>query len=195
MCCSVQERNGNAPIFILQTKRILGSESPQQSPLYPSKYLFRWLQRPQRLCFALSLRGHDDKGSQRLDSELTENQAKDNSINLILPGGNAHSGVANIEPRKGSRVPVGIWSITQGDERNLDRYEGYPWLYDKHEFRVKLPDLRTVSAIAYIMTPGRRWAAPSPYYLHTIKQGYEDFGFDRRNLLYAARTPVKGVSA
>lgn len=109
--------------------------------------------------------------------------------------GNSRSGVANIEPRKGSRVPVGIWSITQGDERNLDRYEGYPWLYDKHEFRVKLPDLHTVSAIAYIMTPGRRWAAPSPYYLHTIKQGYEDFGFDRRNLLYAARTPVKGVSA
>lgn len=90
---------------------------------------------------------------------------------------------------------MGIWSITQGDERNLDRYEGFPFLYRKQEFRVKLPDLRTVSAIAYLMTPGRSWAAPSPYYLHTIKQGYEDFGFDRLNLLYAARTPVKGVSA
>lgn len=77
--------------------------------------------------------------------------------------GNPRFGVANIEPRKGSRVPVGIWSITQGDERSLDRYEGYPSLYDKHEFREKLPDLRTVSAIAYIMTPGRRWAAPPPH--------------------------------
>ena len=38
-------------------------------------------------------------------------------------------GTANIEPRKGCSVPVGIWSVTQGDERNLDRYEGYPHLY------------------------------------------------------------------
>lgn len=108
--------------------------------------------------------------------------------------GNSRSGVANIEPRKGSRVPVGIWSITQEDERNLDRYEGYPFLYEKHEFRVKLPDLRTVSAIAYIMTPGRNWAPPSPYYIDVIKRGYKHFGFDNRKLLYAARTPVKGTN-
>ena len=75
--------------------------------------------------------------------------------------GNSRSGVANIEPRKGSRVPVGIWSITQTDEKALDRYEGFPFLYRKQEFRVKLPDLRTVTAIAYIMTPGRTWAQPS----------------------------------
>lgn len=108
--------------------------------------------------------------------------------------GNRFSGVANIEPRKGSRVPVGIWSITQSDERELDRYEGYPTLYTKHEFRVKLPDLRTVPAIAYIMTPGRSWSKPSGYYLDIIKQGYKDFGFNPRNLMYAARTPVKEVS-
>ena len=109
--------------------------------------------------------------------------------------GNSRSGVANIEPRKGSRVPVGIWSITQTDEKALDRYEGFPFLYRKQEFRVKLPDLRTVTAIAYIMTPGRTWAQPSPYYLHVIRQGYDDFRFDHWKLLYAARTPVKGVSA
>lgn len=113
---------------------------------------------------------------------------------LTFRGNSRVCGVANIEPRKGSRVPVGIWSITQGDEHNLDRYEGYPFLYGKHEFRVKLPDLRTVSAIAYIMTPGRAWTRPSAYYLNTIKQGYKDFGFDNRNLLYAAKTPVKGVN-
>ncbi len=105
------------------------------------------------------------------------------------------TGVANIEPRKGSRVPVGIWSITQADEKALDRYEGFPFLYRKQEFRVKLPDLRTVTAIAYIMTPGRNWGMPSPFYLHTIKEGYKDFSFDSRKLLYAARTPLKGVSA
>lgn len=104
--------------------------------------------------------------------------------------GNARGGVANIEPRAGSRVPVGIWEITKKDEAALDRYEGFPWLYRKEEFRVKLPDLRTVTAMAYIMTPGRAWSRPSPYYLRTIKQGYKDFGFSPRNLMYAARTPI-----
>lgn len=59
---------------------------------------------------------------------------------------------------------------------------------------IKLPDLRTVSAIAYIMTPGRLWAQPSPYYLSIIKQGYKDFGFQPRNLLYASRTPTTQAS-
>ncbi len=108
--------------------------------------------------------------------------------------GNSRSGVANIEPRKGSSVPVGIWSITESDERELDRYEGYPHLYYKETFMIKLPDLRTVSAIAYIMTPGRLWAQPSPYYLSIIKQGYKDFGFQPRNLLYASRTPTTQAS-
>lgn len=99
-------------------------------------------------------------------------------------------GVANIEPRKGSEVPVGIWSITSEDERRLDRYEGYPTLYTKKVMMIKLPDLRTVPAIVYVMTPGKLWSKPSPYYLNTIKQGYQDFGFPARKLLYAATHPV-----
>lgn len=107
--------------------------------------------------------------------------------------GNSYTGVANVEPRKGSRVPVGIWSITETDEQKLDRYEGYPYLYKKYAFPIELPDLRTVPAMIYIMTPGRDWQKPSPSYLRVIKQGYKDFGFDCRNLLYAARNPAKKV--
>lgn len=105
--------------------------------------------------------------------------------------GNHHTGVANIEPRKGSHVPVGIWSITKTDERALDRYEGFPHLYRKQEFRIELEDLHTVTAIAYVMVPGRNWAKPSTYYLQTIKKGYKDFCLgSTKNLLYAAHTPV-----
>lgn len=103
-------------------------------------------------------------------------------------------GVANIEPRGGSRVPVGIWSVTESDERALDRYEGFPHLYKKVEFRVKLPDLRTVSATAYVMVKGLAWSQPSPYYLNIIKQGYRDFRFSNRRLMYAARTRLEEVS-
>lgn len=117
-----------------------------------------------------------------------------NGYRLTFRGNNRSNGVANIEPRHGSSVPVGIWSITDRDESNLDRYEGFPFLYDKVTFKVQLPDLRTVDAIAYIMTGGRPWARPSAYYLETIKQGYRDFGFDNRKLLYAARTCVASHS-
>lgn len=113
-----------------------------------------------------------------------------NGYRLTFRGNSRHFGVANIEPRHGSSVPVGIWSITAQDERSLDRYEGFPYLYDKVTFKVQLPDLRTADAIAYVMTGGRHWAPPSPYYLNTIKQGYRDFGFENRKLLYAARTHV-----
>ena len=117
-----------------------------------------------------------------------------NGHRITFRGNSRYWGVANIEPRHGSSVPVGIWQITDQDERNLDRYEGFPRLYDKVTFRVQLPDLRTVDAIAYVMTGGRPWAQPSAYYLETIKQGYRDFGFENRKLLYAARTPVAHLS-
>lgn len=103
---------------------------------------------------------------------------------------NRKTGVANIEPRKGSHVPVGIWSITESDECNLDRYEGYPTLYTKKIMTIKLPDLRTVPAIVYVMTPKKAWRNPSHSYLHTIRQGYKDFGFCDRRLMYAASHPM-----
>ena len=33
-------------------------------------------------------------------------------------------GVANIVKKKGSKVPGGIWEISESDERELDVYEG-----------------------------------------------------------------------
>lgn len=108
--------------------------------------------------------------------------------------GSCRSGVANIEPRKGSNVPVVVWSITQSDEKSLDRYEGFPHLYQKETFMVKLPDLRTVPAMAYIMVSGLSWARPDPHYLGIIKQGYKDFEVSPRKLMYAARTRLEGVS-
>ena len=106
----------------------------------------------------------------------------------------SRGGVANIEPRKGSRVPVGIWSVTESDERALDRYEGFPWLYAKVSLSVTLPTTGTITAMAYVTVGGRPWSQPTPYYLGVIKQGYRDFGFSNRKLLYAARARLKEVS-
>ena len=105
---------------------------------------------------------------------------------LVFRGNSRNWGVATIEPcGDGVSVPVGIWSITPADEAALDRYEGWPWLYEKQTFPVKVKS-RRVNAMAYIMTPGHKIAPPSDTYLNTILQGYEDFGFDTEPLLEAA---------
>lgn len=105
---------------------------------------------------------------------------------LVFRGNSRHCGVATIEPcGDGVSVPAGIWSITERDEAALDRYEGWPWLYEKQLFTVKVKG-RKVKAMAYIMTDGHKIAAPTDYYLDTIVRGYEDFGFDAAPLLEAA---------
>ncbi len=111
---------------------------------------------------------------------------------LLFRGNASHFGVATIEPRKGASVPVGIWSISDMDERALDWYEGWPRLYGKRIFRVKVRD-KMISAMAYIMTPGHKIAPPSRAYLATIAQGYSDFGFDIEPLMAAAENAERSM--
>lgn len=97
--------------------------------------------------------------------------------------------VATIVPRKDSRVPIVLWEISEQDERNLDRYEGFPRLYFKKDFRVYLGK-RKVSAFAYIMSSGYDVGVPSEYYYNIILEGYTDNDIDTKPLfaaLFAAR--------
>lgn len=107
---------------------------------------------------------------------------------LEFHGGNG-SAVATIVPREDSRVPVVLWEISEHDERNLDRYEGFPRLYFKKDFRVYLGK-RKVNAFAYIMSSGYEVGIPSECYYNTILEGYTDNDIDTKPLfaaLFAAR--------
>lgn len=106
--------------------------------------------------------------------------------------GNSRSGVANIEPCRGECVPVGIWAVSQTDEAALDWYEGYPRLYTKQFFVVKVRG-RMVEAMAYVMTPGHKIEPPSKRYLDTILEGYADFRFRTVPLMDAAAEAQKGA--
>lgn len=89
---------------------------------------------------------------------------------------------ANIEPKRGDKVPVLVWEISDADERNLDRYEGYPHLYDKRELLLSVNG-KMVTALAYIMTDeynNHHDGKIRSSYEETIKQGYADAGFDRK---------------
>ena len=93
-------------------------------------------------------------------------------------------GCATIEQREGKKVPVLIWEISPSDEKNLDRYEGYPNFYYKKDLTLTVQMTGTdasqeLTAMVYIMDERRRLASPTGYYYKVLADGYEDFGFDK----------------
>ena len=88
---------------------------------------------------------------------------------------------ADIEPCEGSEIPVLVWEINPLDERSLDRYEGYPFYYIKKDLEVAMSDTgETVTAMAYVMTRGRKASVPpAKHYYDVIAEGYDRFGFDK----------------
>jgi len=107
---------------------------------------------------------------------------------LVFRGG-WNIAVATIEKKKGSRVPVVLWTIEAADEAALDRYEGYPFLYRKETIEAET-DSGTIQAMAYVMNEGRAAGSPSRYYLDTIARGYEEAGF-RKETLYKSAFSIK----
>lgn len=100
---------------------------------------------------------------------------------LLFRGNSRGWGVATIEPKMGSHVPAGIWEISDSDEAALDRYEGWPWLYEKRDFVVELNG-KKITAMVYIMAEGHTFAAPSGSYRATLRSGYRDCKLDRNVL-------------
>ena len=97
---------------------------------------------------------------------------------------------ATIEPAKGRSVPVLVWSISEEDEKSLDRYEDFPDYYFKQDMRITMTDLdgknpAEVSAMVYIMTEGHSLKKPSQSYLELLDEGYRRFGFNPRELSLA----------
>lgn len=90
-------------------------------------------------------------------------------------------GCATIEPNKEMNTPVLVWEISEGDERSLDVYEGYPSYYRKEELTVKVARENakpiTVTAMVYIMEDGHEERMPSVYYYNVLYRGYMAFGF------------------
>lgn len=84
---------------------------------------------------------------------------------------------ATIEPNPDSKVPIILWQLSERDEKQLDRYEGFPKYYRKETkpftFRGE-----TVEGMMYIMNGNKPLQAPSEQYYNTILQGYRAAGLD-----------------
>lgn len=87
-----------------------------------------------------------------------------------------------IIPSKSETVPVGIWEISDKDERALDFYEGYPNLYRKETIEIDVDcfdgSKKTVEALVYIMNDRDFEIIPEQYYIEVCERGYQDFGLD-----------------
>ena len=100
-------------------------------------------------------------------------------------------GVLTIIPNWEEYVPVGVWKISEDDEKSLDRYEGYPRFYRKETVPIVITKTgEVVDAMYYIMNDGYRVDVPSMAYMRTCKKGYEDFGMDPGPLLVARAKAV-----
>lgn len=84
-------------------------------------------------------------------------------------------GVASIEKKTGTDCPVGVWEISEADEKNLDRYEGFPRLYRKEQIKVVMDSGEEITAMVYIMNRSGAQQMPSPGYYQTILTGYGQF--------------------
>lgn len=92
-----------------------------------------------------------------------------------------------IEPKQGASVPVVLWEISEADEKNLDRYEGFPRFYHKQLLPIMLNGFdesgkkkvseKVADAIVYVMNDGFPIQMPTNQYYTTVRQGYIDFDF------------------
>ncbi len=90
---------------------------------------------------------------------------------------------ADIEPKKNSLVPGGLFEISKSDERKLDIYEDYPILYKKMYFIYNNKKIMT-----YTMCKKTSFAFPTERYLNVIKKGYKDCKLNNKYLLKALKS-------
>ena len=89
---------------------------------------------------------------------------------------------ADIEPKKNSIVPGGLFDISKSDEKKLDVYEDYPSLYRKFYFTYYGKKVMT-----YTMVIKTLFKFPTERYLNIVKQGYKDCELDKKYLLKALK--------
>lgn len=77
---------------------------------------------------------------------------------------------ADIIPSQNNAVKGGLWEISKNDETALDRYEGYPDLYEKY-YEGDIMFYR-------MCDENRNYGLPSNGYLEDLLDGMEDFGLD-----------------
>ena len=89
---------------------------------------------------------------------------------------------ADIEKKRNSFVPGGLFEISKSDEKKLDVYEDFPILYKKYYFYHYGKKVMT-----YTMTKKTKFRYPTKRYLNIVKNGYRDCKLEKNYLLLALK--------
>ena len=92
---------------------------------------------------------------------------------------------ADIEPKKNSIVPGGLFEISKSDEKKLDVYEEYPTLYKKYYFYYYRKKVMT-----YTMVRKSSFKFPTERYLKIVSKGYKDCKLDKKFLMQALKNLI-----
>ncbi|MDB3987837.1 gamma-glutamylcyclotransferase [Candidatus Pelagibacter sp.] len=84
---------------------------------------------------------------------------------------------ADIEPKRNSIVPGGLFEISKSDEKKLDVYEDFPILYKKYYFSYYGKKIMT-----YTMVNKTKFRYPTERYYNIVKKGYNDCDLDLKYL-------------
>jgi gamma-glutamylcyclotransferase (GGCT)/AIG2-like uncharacterized protein YtfP len=106
--------------------------------------------------------------------------------NLVLPDWKlVFRGVADIERSPDRKVLGILWDITEDCERALDIFEGYPNLYRKEYFDVKIGvdiDGEVIEQVMFYKMNRQGYGLPSESYFRTIESGYRQNKLDTDEL-------------
>lgn len=89
---------------------------------------------------------------------------------------------ADVRPRPGTGVELAIWEVTAEDLADLDVFEGYPTFYGRKQVQVRLASGRPLTVWIYYMQDNQNIAAPSTSYVNMLREGYQEFGMDARQI-------------
>jgi gamma-glutamylcyclotransferase (GGCT)/AIG2-like uncharacterized protein YtfP len=89
---------------------------------------------------------------------------------------------ADIERKKNSIVPGALFEISKKDEKKLDVYEDFPFLYKKYYFTYYGKKVMT-----YTMTKKTTFKFPTERYLNIVKRGYKNCRLDNKYLKKALK--------
>lgn len=97
-----------------------------------------------------------------------------------------------IEKSIGGKVPIVVWELGEGDELELDRYEGIDCnYYEKNYKEVTVKGEVLKGCLVYIMRDSYNYKLPQITYFERCVKGYEESDLDSKYLLEAMGRTMK----
>jgi hypothetical protein len=124
------------------------------------------MKKPKMLYFAYGANTNHASMKERCPSAVPFRPTTLSNYKLVFRG------VADLAPKKGSKVAGMLWWITPACERSLDRFEGFPNIYIKEYGKLKINGKEEL-VMFYVMNDRDHLAPPYNHYEQILREGYK----------------------